>query len=326
MPPKPYETPFDFGEAMIQPFVTTGGRAFAMRVWFWMTIPVVISLLIAVPMLLKHYGALMIWQAEFTQAALEGDPGDMAIFEGLGDIAAKMMPANLIMIAGGWIGAVMGEAALHRKVLLGQETPGRPVRFGADEFRVMGAQLRVWAILILTVVLGTLAASMLFSFAIAIAGPIGGALAAFSYLAVFYFAVHNAVRLMPTAALSVKTKGISLTEARTVTKDKFWQLFGAFVLVYVGGLIVASIVSQIGQSLVLGSGSEMADIMTNGGDLTPILDAAAQRMKNPAVIFGGVICTIAYGAVLSFWYLCLSGIGTYAVKWAHGPNVETAFD
>ena len=39
------------------------------------------------------------------------------------------------------------------------------------------------------------------------------------------------------------------------------------------------------------------------------------RLKNPFIMLLGILFVILYTAVMILWYLCISGIATYAVKW-----------
>jgi len=52
-----------------------------------------------------------------------------------------ILPGYSILMLGIWGFWVMGEIALYRKVLRGEETPNLPLRLGVDEGRVLGAQL-----------------------------------------------------------------------------------------------------------------------------------------------------------------------------------------
>lgn len=318
--------PFDFGQAVTMPFQTSGGSAFAKRLWFWTAVPLAISLLIAVPLMAPHYGPLLEWYGEYLNGVMFGEIPDGSDIRAIGALLMKMLPGYLVMMVGMWASAVIGEAALHRKALLDTEAPGRPVQLGADEGRVVGAQLCVWGLLFLIYTVGVFVAVALMGVLGAALGPVGAAFGAFSFLAIGYFVISFAVRLMPASALSVKNGRLTVMQARAITKGKFWPLFGAFVVMFIGGSIVVNVVQSFGALVVFGSANPAADVLTEGGDMAAMMENAAQRVKNPLVIFGGVICVLAYSAAVSLWYLCLSGIGTYAVKWAQGEGVETTFD
>lgn len=319
------QKPFDFGEAMIQLFRTSGGAPFAKRLWFWVTIPIALSLIIAVPLMAPHYTDYLVWSAGYMEAAMSGEQPDPEMFAEILPVLKQMIPGYIIMMLGMWIAAVLGEAALHRKILLGTETPGRPVRFGGDELRVMGAQLCVWGILLLIYIGGFVAAFAMMGLLGAVVGVIGAALGSLTIFAVLYFVIHYAVRLMPASALSVKHGSLRVWSATKITKGRFWPLFGAFVLVYIGGWIVSMVITQVGSLIVFG-GNPAAEAMVPGGDITVIMEDAARRIKNPLVIFAGIVCVIAYSALMSIWFLCLSGIGTYAVRQSEGESIDATFD
>lgn len=322
-----YKTPFDFGAALVQPFITSGGAAFGKRLWFWTTIPLAISLILAMPLLAPHYGELMIWYQEYMQLALSGGQPDAELMGRVMQVMGKMLPGFLVVTLGMWLSAVMGEAALHRKVLRDEEYSGRPIRLGGDELRVMAAQLGVWGFLFLVYFVGIFASVIVMGLLGAILGPLGFAFGAFSILAVICFLIMFAVRLMPAAALTVRDQNVRVLGARKITKGRFWPLFGAFIVLYIGGYIAVSLVQTVGTFIVFGNLGPASQIMEEGADLAQIMEDAGQRIKNPAVMFGGLIAILAYSAVTSIWYLCLSGIGTYAASWAQDKSdMNTTFE
>lgn len=308
------QTPFDFGAAVTQLFQTSGGAQFGRRLWFWTTLPIAISVLIAVPLMAPHYGDIVIWYGELLQDTMSGSPGDLG---NMGAIFGKMLPGYLILTVGIWASWVLGEAALHRKALLNFEAPGRPIRLGADELRVFVAQLGVMAIsmafYIGAIVVGAIFAAML--------GGVGALLMVVAIFAALYFIVNFFIRLYPAGALSVREGEQRLMSAREVTKGKFWQLFGAFIVVYIAGYVAITIVQTIGMSIVFGD-ANLTTAMISGDteSLRQAVDDSALRLKNPFVILGGVITIIIYSACLSMMYLSMSGIGAYAVRWWAGDK------
>jgi len=308
------QTPFDFGAAVTQLFQTSGGAQFGRRLWFWTTLPIAISLLIAVPLMAPHYGDIVIWYGELLSDAMSGGTGDLG---DIGGVLRKMLPGYLVMMFGIWGGWVMGEAALHRKALLNFETPGRPIRLGADELRVFVAQLGVMAISMAfyfgAIILGAVFASIL--------GGFGALLFFFIILAALYFMINFFIRLYPAGALSVREGEQRLMSAREVSKGKFWQLFGAFIVVYIAGYVAITIAQTIGMSIVFGDANLTTAMMSGDMDgLRQAVDDSALRLKNPLVILGGVLAIILYSACLSLMYLSISGVGSYAVRWWAGDN------
>ncbi len=328
MPQTPSGTPFDFGKSVTMPFQTSGGPAFAKRLWFWTAIPMVLALLLAVPIIAPHYPALMAWQTQYVEAIMSGQKPDDELILSVGGLISNAAPGYLVMILGLWISAVMGEAALHRKVLRDVELPGRPVRFGADEIRVMLTQLCVWGLIFGVYLVGMIGALALGGLLTAALGAIGGAIGVIALLAVLYFMCKIAVRLMPAAAMGVGSGNLVVREAADITKGRFWPLFGSFVLVYIAGTIVTSVVSSVGLGIAFGDALQSGESGIASGvlDTAAITEAAAQRIKNPVVIFSGIICIIAYGALMSLWFLCLSGIGSYAALWGGAERFSRTFE
>ena len=140
-----------------------------------------------------------------------------------------------------------------------------------------------------------------------------------------FFLFNTAIRLMPAAGLSVQTGQLRVWSARAVSKGKFWQLFGAFIVVYIANYIVVSLVNMIGMTLVFGDfDMSMAILSGSSENMRAIVDAAALRLKNPVIIFAGVLSIIAWAAALAMMYLTLSGVGSYAVKWWEDDNDTSA--
>ena len=312
------KTPFDFGLAVTQLFQTSGGMDFAKRLWFWTTLPMAVSMLIALPLLLPHYGELLVWSSETLSPGMDQEDIGVA---GLWAILSNMIPGLLVWTLGCWTGQIMGEAALHRKVLLNHEAPHRPIRIGGDERRVFVAQLGVGLIVSTIYFVGILATVVL----AAALGHLGGILAFIGILLMIFFLFNTAIRLMPAAGLSVQTGQLRVWSARAVSKGKFWQLFGAFIVVYIANYIVVSLVNMIGMTLVFGDfDMSMAILSGSSENMRAIVDAAALRLKNPVIIFAGVLSIIAWAAALAMMYLTLSGVGSYAVKWWEDDNDTSA--
>ncbi|MEE9346668.1 MAG: hypothetical protein V3U82_00640 [Robiginitomaculum sp.] len=319
-------TPFDFGAAITQPFQTSGGAEFGRRLWFWTAVPMVITLLIALPFIAPAYGQYLIWLTDYMAMIMGGGLPDGDTFSTLKPVLKSIWPSYLLLTIGMWATWIMGEAALHRKTLLGTEYSGRPIALGGDEFKVFLAQLGVFGIFMAITFLGSIA----MGFITVAMGAISSALAAIfvliGTLVMLGAIIYYPMRLLPAAGLSVLKGEPRLRSALAVSKGKFWPIFGAYLVVMLGGSIVMNIIMSLGMMAVLGEGASTAmSGMGDSADVTAMIEGAAQRLKNPLVILAAVLSITAYAAIAALFYLCISGIGSYVVKWHQGNDPAAPF-
>lgn len=320
--PRKPRTPFDFGQAVGAMFTTPDGKAFAWRLMFWTTAAMAVVTLVLLPFILPHYVPLMEYNAANMQAIMAGQtPPDPDMDVVLGSLSKMWLPA-LVMMLLFWGAYAAGEAALHRKVLLGQENAKRPLRFGKDQLRVMLAQLGVWAVFFLVYIGGIIAISLG-----AVIPGLGVVVVILGVLAMIFYIVNLPIRLAPAAALSIYNDRAHLLAARHITKHRFWPLFGAYVVVFIGGYILIYTVMLAVIILVTGD-SKFLITMYGMSDQSPgeAFAAAGERLKNPFFMLIGVLGVIAYSAAYAFWLLSMAGIGAYAVKWWQQDDPIAPFD
>lgn len=308
---------FKFEEAVTQAFHTSGGKQFGWRLVFWTAVVVSIFSLIAIPMMMPHYGELLSLNQQNMQALMGGEANSIDS-EAMNGLLLKMAPAYLIWMGGYWLAWVMAEAALHRKVLHGTEAPKRPLRLGKDELRVWLAQLGVFGILLLIYSFGI--------FGFTIFAALGGAamiLAVIAIIALPFLLLLASVRLAPAAALSIQNNKTHVFAAKDLTKGKFWTLFPPYLVTFLGGYIALYIVMIIAVGLVTGDSNFFMTMSGFGeGDPADIMAAAGERFKNPLVMLMGILALIAYSAVYALWMVCLIGVSSHAVKVWNGAEKQ----
>lgn len=163
------------------------------------------------------------------------------------------------------------EAMIQRRY---QRQEGFTLRFGADEFRMIGVGL-CWFLFMVGVMLVTVLLGMI------IIGIIVGPV-----LGVFF-----AVRLSPAAALTIRDRKTKFFDAWTVTKGRFWPMFGGFLVILIG----FGVISQVIQSVVMGF------LMTG---LLPELQAlGANGSEDPSEIFALLLSPTVVGSVGLMYFL-----------------------
>jgi len=311
--PRKSKTPFDFGQAITMPFQTSGGSQFGLRLLFWVSAIMSLVYLVTFPMILPHYGELLSINQQNMQSIGSGQQPDnsamMALF-------SKMVPAYLLMMGGMWFVWVIGETALYRKVLRDEEAPRLPLRIGGDELRVLLSQLGVFAILTLVYFLGLLVVMLVGGVITAAIAPLGILIIVLGVIALMLLLVYLCVALAPAAPLSVFNKKPHVLAANKIVKHRFWQLFGAYIVLFIGGYIGMYLVMYLGVLAVTGN-PDFFIAMSGLSKEDPqfLIEAAAQRLQNPIIMAIAVIAQIAYAIAISLWILCLTGVGAYAVKW-----------
>lgn len=321
--PRTIKTPFDFGRAITMPFQTSGGTQFAWRLLFWMSAIMSVVYLVTFPMILPHYGELLSINQQNIQNIGSGQQPDntrmIALF-------AKMGPAYLLMMAGMWFAWVIGETALYRKVLRDEETPRLPLRISGDELRVLLSQLGVFATIILVYFLGIFVVTLVGGIITAVIAPLGVLLIVIGIIALMLLVLYLCVALAPAAPLSVFNRKPHVLAANKIVKHRFWSLFGAYIVVFIGGYIVIYLVMYLGIIAVTGN-ADFFVAMSGFGKEDPqfLMEAAAQRLQNPLIMAIAVIAQIAYAVAISLWILCLTGVGAYAVQWWENDDEPNVF-
>lgn len=323
-PRKPH-VPFDFTQAITQPFQSEDGKGFAWRLIFWMAGLTSIFMLISLPMLLKHYPALLEHNWENMQAVFsDGTPPDPAAIL---PIYASMAPGFAILMIG-WIGVyVAGETALHRKLIHGIEASKIPLRFGRDESRVLLAQLSVFGLWMVLYTFGLIIVGVLGGGAMTISPILGIAIIGIGLVVVLGVMIWVPIRLAPAAALSSYRSRLHVLAARHVTKYKFWNLFLAYLVVGVIGYVALYVLSVLLMVVVAGDPNLPTALSGFGADNPRIVfETASERFSNPLVIVLGVFAVIVYSLAYTLWGLCLSGIATHALKWWRDDDPSEKFD
>lgn len=300
---------FKFDTAVTQAFQTSGGRHFGWRLIFWASAIISVFSLIIWPMILPYYGDILAINQANMQAILNGESGSIDN-SALNILLLKMAPAYCLLMAGYWLAWVLAEAALHRKVLRGTEPPKRPFQLGQDELMVFLSQLAVFGIIILIYIL-----AVFFFVLFAALGAIGVLLGTFILITTPFLLISASVRLAPTAALSILNNKVSVSNARVITKGKFWTLFSAYLVTFLGGYILLNIIMVIGIGLVTGD-ADFFMTMSGLGEDNPrdVLAAAGDRLNNPLVMLMAVLSLIAYSTAYAIWMISMIGVSTHAAN------------
>lgn len=253
------------------------------------------------------------WTSAMNAAATGGAPPDMSnLPAGLG---VFFLTAFLAMIAG-YILTAAYEAACLRWMIRGETSGFFGLTLGADTWRVY---LTYWIWFALSIAYSMISGLIanIFLFAgmaagagddIAVMGP-AFALYALVRLLLLVPLVYFAVRFAPAAATSVGLKRFAFFDSWTVTKGRFWALFGAFFVLYLIFFIV---------EVVLLGGAFVAVFAGAAMSLPSLADAqqaeaflAALLTPQTLVIAGAAYAVLT---LFSLWlYVAFYGVNARAV-------------
>lgn len=210
------------------------------------------------------------------------------------------------------------EAACLRWMIHGERGGLFGLSLGADTWRVYFTYwiwffLYVAYAIILLVVLGGFGASL--GFSAAQGGDPSQMGSSFLVMALIFCAwlvgmIFFSVRFAPAAATSVARRKFAFFDAWTVTKGRFWAIFGAFVLLILMYIVGYFIFSMIATFAVIGG--MMGQMQSMGTEPTP--DEMYALFANPAVAIPlAIICLIGLVGTLA-WTIALYGVNARAAQ------------
>jgi|GEM_PF-5731285 len=211
-PRKPV-TPFTFEGAFFQFWRTSGGTGFALK------------LIVTLGLV---YAALSFLSTFVMYRSFTPDPEiALELMNSPWRLTGIMIVTYAIMLSV----LAMGAGAVHRKVLFDEESPGFPLRFGADELRLILVYL---GFLLLMVIAYFLLAFVLVMFVGGVGIGLGSAAAGFFTLilglGVVGLLMWIAVRLSPLGAATVALKRPVLIGAKDVSKHRSAILFAVYLV------------------------------------------------------------------------------------------------
>jgi hypothetical protein len=324
--PRKPTTPFDFGQAAGAWFNTSGGKEYALRLWVWHSAAILVVLMICQPLMLPHYADILEASWRVNQQTMSGQPSEdvsIALWAAIGQIALP----TLLFVVGLMVTTSMGESALYRKYLLGAEPARIPIRLDIHTGRNLLAQIGFYALYLVVYVLGILAIILVAGFLGMMFAPMMAILPFFGVLFLMVLLIVYPIRFAPAAALTALDGKTHVLAARKVTKQRFWSLFGVYLVVYIGGYIGYYVVSLIGMLLVSGN-PDFLTAMSGFGEENPrpIIEATIDRFSNPLYMILGIVAMTMMAAALSAWILWIAGVSAYAVRWWHSDDPAPTFE
>lgn len=252
-------------------------------------------------------GAFVSWYGELLSASVSGDPSAAyatAPPEGVMTLLATLLPylfAFYLLLAA-------YEAGCLRWMIRGETEGLMGLSLGADTWRVYSSYW-VWFGLYIAYALlaGIVMAALIFGLAMAAADQPGLMIAGtvIGYLLYYAVMLYFAVRLAPAAAVSVGRRKFSFFSAWTVTRGRFWALFGAFLLLIILVIVIQAVLAGVFGAIVLGG---VGPSLANGDPSMLIQTLAAPQ--NLIILGVGYALLIALSLVV---YVAFYGVNARAV-------------
>jgi hypothetical protein len=208
------------------------------------------------------------------------------------------------------------EAACLRWLVRGEKGGGLfGLTLGADTWRVLLTYL-VWLLLFIAFSI----AVALFYVAVSAFSSLGGAatwvamlLGALAPLGFVALLLWGAVRLAPAAATSVARRRFAFFGALSVTRTHYWPLLGAFIILYVGYFVAATIVGQIAQIPMQQAMAPMLREMMSG-NVGAMATQMQEVMAQPSYMAFVVVYSVVSAIIATVFYIATFGVNARAMQ------------
>ena len=207
--------------------------------------------------------------------------------------SAAMFGVFILFYLGYLLLALVLYAAAIRAALRPEEDSFASMRVGMDELRLLGVILLLMVISLVTLIAGSIVAGIA-AMIFAVIAQASGSGAAFigvfvAVAAVYCLAIFVQVRLSPAIPLTIMRREIVIGEAWTLSRGRFWALFG--------GYLVLGLIMLIGFLVILTftMGPYIAELAQHG--FTPqALQAVSQSQMQRQL--GGIDIMMVIGWIL----------------------------
>ena len=258
-------------------------------------------MLVGVLLLAKPYGELFVAAASMDPNASPAEARED--LQQIMDIFGKLVGPFFLLGLGSWFSAIAGEAALHRKALRGTEAERMPLRFGIDEFRIVGAQLLlflfVFGIYIGAIIIGILTLGI--GFVVTIPGMI-------------FLIIYVPVMYATAGALSVRDGSFRFNESKAVTKNRRGAMFGAYVFIWVIYYIGITVLQALALNVLFGGGYGELIRLEDPDAVIEIVATVSERFQSPVTQLMTAVLVGIYSVGITLFYLVNSGVGTYTLR------------
>ncbi|MGE0046672.1 MAG: hypothetical protein AB7J28_07660 [Hyphomonadaceae bacterium] len=258
----------------------------------------------------------MQWVAQIT-AAQQQDPSAALAPGAMMPPASVMMAGNLLFVVQLVLYIVIAayEAAILRWLTRGERGGVfLGLGFGADTWYVWFSYW-IWYFLVFGVFLAVLFVGLIIGAVMAAAQMSAAVIAAamgLLGLAIVVGCIYFAVRLAPAAATSVILRRFAFFDALKVTRDRFWPVFGAFLVIVLLSFVTAALAAGVGAVTLLAE--LIAGLANDSGQPDPA--ATMALVFSPAMIARWGVLYLVLLLLQLIWTIATYGLNARAAKLA----------
>lgn len=317
------EKPYEFTDAVFYLFKVMGRRpAAVLWVVLWNSVLYLILTALLVWALLPFYLNML----DLAMSGHDPEPSEILT------MFASIAWVGLLSFFGGIAVLLMAQGSWLRLLARNEVARGIPLRFGADEFRLLGVNFLLWLIFV-AVTLGVWVVMIILLTTTVVAGgddggaALAGLLGVLIFFALLVFSVFLGIRLSSAPALTVLDQGVRFSSAWPVTKGIFWWVFLTYLVL---GLIIAIASSVISSFVQLMFFPVILPLMTeitqNPGNTDP---DAMMALLRETFTSPGTLTVFGVAMVISvFFQMFYDGawhsVGAYLARRHRGLEGEPA--
>lgn len=221
------------------------------------------------------------------------------------------------------------EAACLRWLVRGERGGGLlGLTLGRETWLVLAVYLAWFGLFIAfcILVVAFYAALRLLGEALPTLAPLWILLAALAPLALLALMIWGAVRLAPAAALTVGRNRFVFFGAWSATRSYFWPLLGAFVILWIGYIVIAMIVGAIVQIPMNQAMAPVIQEAMRGGEPAALAERLEAAWSSPSVLASmgvNVVVSVVLACVL---YIAVFGVNARVAQAAGARAEDRAAD
>jgi hypothetical protein len=213
-------------------------------------------------------------------------------------------------------------AAINRLVLRPHDSAGAYLRLGGDELRQAAAQVLLYLVLFSAYFVGVVVLALLGAIGAGIGGaPLGVLLGVIAGIGLVAGLVLLSVRLSFVGTLAFDTRRIDLGASWSLTRGRFWPLFGTYLI----AMVLAAVVYLLLFVMIAAVGAVGALAM--GGGLASVGDALQHEANSMSTLLSpaGVINSLLSGLTAVLLSLIVSAPAPTIYAQLRGADVSDTF-
>lgn len=253
-------TSFSATDAAISGFRLVRDHRKAMGVW--VLIATLVSAVVAV-LTVTLFGAQLEALAAMGQDTATPDPAETL------QAMSRLGPAFVFSLVYMVVFYSVLLAAIYRAALRPDDSRNAYLRFGADELRQAGVSVLLTLLLFVAYIVALLVVAIVIGVLAAVAPPAAALVGVILVPAAVCGLIYLAVRLSLANVLTFASGKINVFGSWTLTKGRFWPLFGAYfvatVLALVVYLLLITVVMTLGAALSGGNLANLSELMQSQG-------------------------------------------------------------